>query len=118
MEYTIMITVDSEAGVFVATSPDIKGLVLEDELLKSLKARVEAAVPELLVLNHQEPAEGLHYEYEYKNKPVGTGFAVPTIGVIHPKGSKVRKNSDGTITIVPPEDTPSEKEKESKDEAE
>ncbi len=51
-------------------------------------------------------------------KEKGTGFAAPTIGVIHPKGSTVRKNPDGTITIVPPEDTPSEKEKESKDEAE
>ena len=31
-----------------------------------------------------------------------TGFAGPTIGTLHPKGSKILTNEDGTITIVPP----------------
>lgn len=32
----------------------------------------------------------------------GTGFAAPTIGTKHPKGSTIKKNSNGTISIVPP----------------
>lgn len=34
---------------------------------------------------------------------MGTGFAAPAIGTIYPKGSVVKKNEDGTVTIVPPE---------------
>lgn len=34
----------------------------------------------------------------------GTGFAAPTIGTIHPKGSTIKKNPDGTITIVHPKE--------------
>lgn len=30
------------------------------------------------------------------------GFNAPCIGTVHPKGSKVKKNPDGTITIVEP----------------
>lgn len=32
----------------------------------------------------------------------GTGFQAPTIGTVHPKGSTIKKNADGTITIVEP----------------
>lgn len=32
----------------------------------------------------------------------GTGFAAPTIGKIWPKGSTIRKNPNGTVTVVPP----------------
>ena len=35
-------------------------------------------------------------------KKKGTGFAGPTVGTVHPKGSTVKRNKDGTITIVPP----------------
>lgn len=31
-----------------------------------------------------------------------SGFNAPTIGTIHAKGSTIKKNKDGTITIVPP----------------
>lgn len=34
-----------------------------------------------------------------------SGFDAPAIGTIHPKGSKIVKNPDGTITIVPPNET-------------
>lgn len=37
-----------------------------------------------------------------------SGFDNPTIGTIHPKGSKIINNKDGTISIVPP-DKPGEK---------
>ncbi len=35
----------------------------------------------------------------------GTGFSAPTIGTILPKGSTFKKNPDGTITIVPPDNS-------------
>lgn len=38
-----------------------------------------------------------------KNNKRGTGFAGPVIGgKPYPKGSTVKKNADGTVTIVPP----------------
>ena len=39
----------------------------------------------------------------------GTGFACPTIGIVHPKGSTIKKNADGTITIVPPKKSSAKK---------
>ena len=43
---------DKEAGVWIATSKDVKGLVLEDGSLDRLMYRVEEAVPELIRLNN------------------------------------------------------------------
>ena len=31
-----------------------------------------------------------------------TAFSGPTIGTKYPKGSTIKRNADGTITIVPP----------------
>ena len=31
-----------------------------------------------------------------------SGFDVPTYGTRHPKGTQVKKNSDGTVTVVEP----------------
>ncbi len=56
MNYTVLFTWDEEASVWVATSPDVTGLVLESESLDSLMNRVKDAVPELLELNSQKPA--------------------------------------------------------------
>lgn len=42
---------DQETKVWIATSPDVKGLVLEDEDLLRLKQRAEAAAAELEELN-------------------------------------------------------------------
>ena len=53
MNYTVLFTWDEEASVWVATSPDVTGLVLESESLDSLMNRVKDAVPELLELNSQ-----------------------------------------------------------------
>lgn len=38
-----------------------------------------------------------------------SGFESPTYGTAHPKGSTVKKNSDGTITIVHPKKKPTKK---------
>lgn len=51
MEYLINFTWDEEAGVWVATSEDIPGLVLESGSFDALLERVRFAVPELLALN-------------------------------------------------------------------
>lgn len=46
-----------------------------------------------------------HQEKDYFRSFRGTGLAAPTIGVVHPKGSTVVNNEDGTITIVLPSET-------------
>lgn len=51
MEYTIFANWDSESDVWIATSEDIPGLVLESGSLDALMERVRYAVPELLELN-------------------------------------------------------------------
>lgn len=51
MEYTITFTWDSESSVWIATSDDIPGLVLESGSFDALLERTRFAVPELLELN-------------------------------------------------------------------
>lgn len=51
MEYVIDTVWDDEASVWIATSDDIPGLVLESGSLDALYERVRMAVPELLTLN-------------------------------------------------------------------
>ncbi len=51
MEYTIIFTWDDEANVWIATSNDIPGLVLESGSFDALVERTRFAVPELLALN-------------------------------------------------------------------
>ncbi|MBQ7720365.1 MAG: DUF1902 domain-containing protein [Clostridia bacterium] len=53
MDYRINIIWDSEAAVYVATSEDVPGLVLESGSLDALIERVKTAVPELLELNNR-----------------------------------------------------------------
>ncbi len=61
MNYTVLFTWDEEANVWIATSPDIKGLVLESESLDALMNRAKEAIPELLELNEQKPAKVISY---------------------------------------------------------
>ncbi len=42
---------DAEAGVWVATSNDVPGLVTEAETMEMLLARLRIMIPELLALN-------------------------------------------------------------------
>ncbi|HUX42419.1 MAG TPA: DUF1902 domain-containing protein [Rectinemataceae bacterium] len=57
MEYVISAKWDAEAGVWIATSDDVPGLVLESGSLDALMERVKSAVPELLSLNGREAAD-------------------------------------------------------------
>lgn len=50
---------DDEAKVWIATSDDIKGLVLESESLDNLIQRVLKATPELIELNNLPKRENL-----------------------------------------------------------
>ena len=47
-EYTIMLTWDEEASVWIAESNDIPGLILEDNSFDTLVERVKIAVPDIL----------------------------------------------------------------------
>lgn len=54
MEYVINFTWDNEAGVWIATSDDVPGLVLESGSFDALLERTRYAIPELLILNNAE----------------------------------------------------------------
>lgn len=51
LEYMVKLVWDNEAAVWIATSDDIPGLVLESGSLDALIERVRFAAPELLSLN-------------------------------------------------------------------
>ncbi len=54
MDYIITFTWDDEAAVWIATSNDIPGLVLESGSYDALVERTRFAIPELLSLNSSE----------------------------------------------------------------
>ncbi|MCM1057918.1 MAG: DUF1902 domain-containing protein [Firmicutes bacterium] len=56
MEYVIHVTWDNEASVWIATSDDIPGLVLESGSFDALLERSRIAIPELLALNSPIPS--------------------------------------------------------------
>ncbi len=68
---TISISVDvicdEEAGVFVATSRDIRGLVLEAESLSLLQKEVEEAIPNLLSIEHKSKPKKTSANMIYRN---------------------------------------------------
>lgn len=51
MDYTIRFMWDAEAAVWIATSEDVPGLVLESGSFDALVEKVRHAIPELLELN-------------------------------------------------------------------
>ena len=68
MEYVVRFTWDNEAQVWIATSDDIPGLVLESGSFDALAERVRFAVPELLELNKLTPALNLLFLSERREK--------------------------------------------------
>ena len=54
MRYTIKFIWDADAAVWIATSDDVPGLVLESGSFDALVERVKLAVPELVALNGQK----------------------------------------------------------------
>lgn len=61
MEYIVKLLWDEEACVWIATSGDIPGLVLESGSIDALIEKVKFAIPELLELNHVAQAERIHF---------------------------------------------------------
>ena len=59
MEYKVNFLWDEEASVWVATSEDVPGLILESGSFDALKERVKIAIPELLSLNNLPPMKFL-----------------------------------------------------------
>ena len=57
MRYKINLRWDAEAAVWIATSNDVPGLVLESGSFDALLERVKQAVPDLIVLNGAQPSD-------------------------------------------------------------
>ena len=64
MEYIVNFTWDEEAGVWIAQSDDIPGLVLEGGSLDALIERVRFAAPELLDLNKKPGVNSFCFKVE------------------------------------------------------
>ena len=63
-EYVVRLDWDETAEVWIATSDEIKGLVLESDNVNTLVKKTLKAVPELLELNGQEQSRRLYFQYE------------------------------------------------------
>jgi hypothetical protein len=61
-EYKVNFAWDDEAGVWIATSDDVTGLILEHGSLDALIERVRYAIPELLALEGM-PCGDVSLEY-------------------------------------------------------
>jgi predicted RNase H-like HicB family nuclease len=57
-EHTVNANWDTEAGVWVATSDDVPGLVTEAKTFESLLKKLRIMVPEMLELNGAMPKSG------------------------------------------------------------
>lgn len=53
MKYLVNIVWDDEASVYIATSDDVPGLVLESGSFDALIEKVRFAIPEILKLNNK-----------------------------------------------------------------
>lgn len=56
--YVVRAEWDADAGVWVATSEDVPGLVTEAETIEALDTKLKNMVPELLEANGCLPADG------------------------------------------------------------
>ena len=61
MNYKVLLTWDREASMWIATSEDVPGLVLESNSYDALIEKVKVAIPELLVLNSKEPLKTIQF---------------------------------------------------------
>lgn len=68
MKCVVNLTWDPEASVWVATSDDIPGLVLESGSFDALLERVRFAAPELLEMNSAERPVVLSFQAERMEK--------------------------------------------------
>ena len=71
MEYQIDFLWDDEASVWVATSNDVHGLVMESDSFDTLTKRVKDAIPELLALNNLPPITYLNVHSKCRQQVYG-----------------------------------------------
>ncbi|NLM05362.1 MAG: DUF1902 domain-containing protein [Tissierellia bacterium] len=64
----IKIVWDKEADVWIATSDDIKGLVLESSSLDALIERVKYAVPELIELSSKSNYTDISLDFKIERQ--------------------------------------------------
>ena len=65
VEYTILLSWDDEASVWIAESHDLPGLILESGSFDALIERVKVAVPDLLSVNGKDQHQAkLHFKAE------------------------------------------------------
>ena len=76
MIYNVKLTWDNDASVWIATSDDIKGLVLESNSYDALIEKVKVAAPELIELNSNEPAKTFNFTIDSKIKSRFTANAI------------------------------------------
>lgn len=65
MEYVINFMYDEEEKVWIATSEDIPGLVLENESFDALMAESKEAAIELIELNNLPKRSKIRYRSDY-----------------------------------------------------
>ena len=70
--YEVLAQWDSEAGVWVAESEDVPGLVAEAESPNGLAQKLKILIPELLDLNGipNDRTAGFHIRYEHEESLV------------------------------------------------
>ena len=61
MVYNVLLTWDVEASMWVATSDDVPGLVLESNSYDALIEKVKFAIPELLELNNKDSSRTIKF---------------------------------------------------------
>ncbi len=66
--YNIQLDWDDEAKVWMATSEDIPGLILEDESADKLIQRVMLAAPEIIELNGVEKRQDFYFHCDRHEK--------------------------------------------------
>jgi predicted RNase H-like HicB family nuclease len=69
--YEILAQWDSEAGVWVAESEDIPGLVAEADSPNSLAQKLKVLIPELLELNGVHAGESAKFHIWYQHEDSG-----------------------------------------------
>ena len=68
--YNIQLEWDDEAKVWMATSDDIPGLILEDESADKLIQRVMLAAPEIIELNGVEKRQDFYFRCDRHERAV------------------------------------------------
>lgn len=62
MEYNVCFSWDAESRVWIATSEEVPGLILESGSIDALIERVKYTIPELLELNQQASAKSIRFQ--------------------------------------------------------